>query len=312
MSSSATTPIKQLLPTYMESIISNVYCMAVTPFSIFVNILTIILIRKNKNLHSTCFALIALQAIISCQMALGFFTRAALTFTNFPTTTRLICTLIHVPTFTSASPLSAFVPCAIGLDRLIALTWIQQYKVISKHLWRVAVIVCVFIESVHSISAMATTPVALVSCSGPLISLDSTFTLYYLSIGATFFTLSVIIYAYMEIGIRLRKRKVSPDGQLTSAQEASLQQQLSLLPLIRALLICYIIFAVIPHFILTIAPYIDHGRHLNRLNLHGGAAKVSLTFIDFFVLTVRCSEFRKSLRALFRVAESNPSVMWTA
>lgn len=284
--------------------------MAVTPFSIVVNILTVLLIRKNKNLHSTCFALISLQAVVSCQMALGFFTRATLTFANSPVTTRMVCTLVHTPTFTSASPLSAFVPCAIGLDRLIAITWIQQYRLLSKYLLRVAVFVCIFIECVHSISAIATTTPGLIACSSSVASLDPSFTLYYLSMGTTFFTLSVIIYAYTELGIRLKKRKVNPEGRLNNAQEASLRQQSELLPLIRALLICYIIFAVIPHFMITIAPYLDNGRHLSRINLHSGASKVSLTFIDFIVLTVRCSEFRKSLLGLFRVADSNPSAMW--
>lgn len=297
---------EQLHPTFVELLVVDLYCLIVSPCAIFVNILTIILIRKNTNLHSTCFSLISLQSVISCQMSLGFFTWCTLSRLHLPVIPRVLCTLLYAPSFTSASPLSALVPCAIAVDRLIAISWILKYEQLSKHLLRTTVTLCVLIGCIHSITAVATTPSSQqIGCWGPLLSLHPTFAVYYLSVGVLFFALSVLIYAFLEVGIRHRRHKVSPMLNHTSAtHESFLAQQMALLPLIKGLLVTFILFAVIPHSILTIAPYVDNGRHLNRLSLYGSSAKLSLAFMEFVVLATRSMEFRKSLLAFCRFRQS--------
>lgn len=299
------SPLQPLLPTATESIVSNSFTLAASLGSIFVNIFSIAVIKKNKNLHSTCFFLIGLHGIATSQMSLGFCTRAILSLCRIEFMSRLQCSFAYLFSLASASPTTAMLPCAIAVDRFIGIALPVQYKRISKIFLKAVAGLCIFFACLHPIVTMITIPgnfkeqvlcVSIISVQHPA------FPTYQLCYALVFYTVSVISYAFMEGLIRFRRHKINPSTTATtnSPQERFIAQQMSLLPVIKTLLIAYILLAVTVQIVITAAPYVDNGRHQVRIMLHAAILRSSLGLVDFIVLVVKCTEFRKTVQGFWK------------
>lgn len=62
-----------LIPIYpAEIVISGIFCCTMGSLSMLVNILTTLIIRKNKKLHTPCFTFLAAHTVYSFLYAMGF------------------------------------------------------------------------------------------------------------------------------------------------------------------------------------------------------------------------------------------------
>lgn len=225
--------------------------------------------------------------------------------------TNLACILTYLGTFTGAMPLTAYLQCSIGIDRLLASWMPHLYRVYSRWHLRTVFVISAFIY-LHMITlALSTAPgpaSVSVLCASSFAPLSPTFVTYLNSFSLVFFASSVLIYICIKFVIHLSYKKIGPiTGAMpaietwtgNTVEERFLAQQLALMPIVETLMTAYMFFAVFPHAVITMAPYVDGGRHQRRLIAHAVILKVSLGLIDFVVLAAKGEEFRFSLKVLY-------------
>lgn len=305
-----------------ETITAGVYCTVVGLLGIASNIVTISVIRKNKKLHTPCFIFLVAQSVSNSFMAAGFVTdgvqRLGLSFGVLDLRyTRLTCYLIYVPKILGLPP-GAYFTCAIGLDRFFGITFPVQYQKKAKRYVLIALLIgaCISLSDVVAAGLAAPSPMtAIVTCANSFASFHPTFTRYYTNSNLTLCLLSVCSYACIVCVVKHRQAKKGKVADPTAAaaaaatktQDQLLRSQMAILPMVRAVMVAYVLFGVCPEILAAVTTVAYEGMYLSKIGNYGVMLKVTSSCTDFFVLAFKSQEFKATLKLMFGLVDPNTS-----
>lgn len=286
------------------------------------NIFILVVVKKNKELQTPCFILIAGECLVSAFLAAGKFANAAEEAGQFMGTvpvlrTRWLCYLTKSVIVAWSCDASALITMCISIDRLASTLSPMRYRQLGKRYAYGCVLSCY-------IGALIATLCGFIDEGGPdgnmnevimCIIFFSPFTPSYLEFFSGFnfgfSILCIILYGVMLVTFECRRRKMTAalaTGDSTS--QAFMKQQLACMPIIKLLMAFYLVTAAFPEIGVAVVGSVDEWRvYLPRYYYYASVAKVSTSLAEMFALGLGSRQFRQCAKTMFKKSSGHMTAM---
>lgn len=287
-------------PLWGESLAACVTGLVFGLTGALVNFICLIVVWRNKVLHTPCFINIGVHSIYFFFMSVGYLTNGIelLGFSfGFMTMrhTRITCYFMHMTMLVSI-PTSAVITCFLSVDRFLALLFPVRYRNLGHSLTAI----CLSLSGLAGISCALASGFTLprplnetIYCPHFLASYHPTYTKFHTNFVLSCYILTVILYISILFAVKYKKLQLTINSSTHSQDfRRFLKHQLNTLPMVKLLTVVYLTFGMIPPFMSFLFASVEHGKYAVKGWYYAHMIKVLLATVEFVAITTRCAEFR--------------------
>lgn len=265
------------------------------------NILVIAVIVTSKPLRRPGFQLIAggsfgaLTVSIAC-LCNGIDKLKTFLNLNAAERTGLQCLLSGDVVSLFGIPYHALVTCLIGIDRLISLTAPIRYRNFGrKYVIYLLSLTALFVIILEVLSFATALLDKNVKCSSFVDALDPV-VFAFLAIMNLFYCVAIVfIYATVLACFYYKRRKLQKGSASNYQQFMKLQS--TIMPTVKLLMLLYLLFGIIPEFMINIAVQLEIDQSIASIVLLCAVnLKYPSSFVEVISLTISCKKFRQCLK----------------